>query len=251
MPTGAGLKMRVELAALANKFGIAAPRPVSIPLAPPVACPMLLCGQASSADVDLERMAFAPFCFGLPRPSHVKLLYRHDPATSAGTIEELKYSERGALQVSALVTHELSRRLGGFSIGCWIEKYELVNIDSPAFFARVTSARLEEISLTSEPASPTALVRTRFPGPAHRAYYETMESFVDVIRKFVTVLPQIAALTPQPTEGATVHKAARRGPQIGDIMYGGAVWSDLPARPSSKPRSSFGALADHLRTLEA
>src|SRR4051794_12309282 len=101
MTRGAGLRMRTELAALARRHGVVAPRPLSIPLAPACPAAMLLSGQASSADVDHERMAFAPFAFGLLRPSHVKLLYRHDPATSAGMIEELKYGATGALQVSA------------------------------------------------------------------------------------------------------------------------------------------------------
>ena len=67
------------------------------------------------------------------------------------------------------------------------------------------------------------------------------------MQKFVTLLPQLAAMTPAASDGAAMHKASRRRPSRGDFMVGAAHWADLPQRaPSRQRKTSFGELAAEL-----
>jgi hypothetical protein len=257
MASGLALRMRAELAALMRRHNVTLKPQPSIPLAPETACSQILQGLAMTTDVDQERTRIRGFAFGLLSPRRIRLLHRHNEAQIAGEIEDLSYDEHGRLKIRCRVDHEQARRCGGFSVSARVNEYRLRDVDTPNFFAEVTDATLDEISLTSEPANSRALVRSRFPIGPHVQFYKNMEAYVDVLKKLAAVLPQLMVPTPSPpaqTAGSTMRKDTRgRWPAVGDNMTGGAFWSDLPKHPPSKPKSrtSFGAVADHLRTLEA
>src|SRR5688572_7330110 len=115
-PTGQALRMRLELKQLGQRFGVA-PRPVTIPLAMATQHPMILAGFAATTDLDLDRTKLRAFAFGYPlrHPRGLQLLYKHDTAQVAGTIQDLEYADDGSLCVRAEVHHPIARRAGAFS----------------------------------------------------------------------------------------------------------------------------------------
>ena len=253
MASGAALQMRVRLRELAERHRIKAKRPDSLPLAPPAACPMLLSGQASSNHVDEERMAFAPYAFGLLSRSRTKLLLRHDPAIIAGVVEELKYDCYGNLQIVARVEHVEARRQPAFSIGAWIKSYEIVDADKPSFFARVTEASLEEVSLTSDPSNRTALVRSQFPANAQAKHYDNLLQYIGALKQLIEL--SVMVPTSATSEGVVMRKdTRRRWPQKGEHMLGGnfeTYFTAPPSPPRPTSRGSFSELAARLNQMEA
>jgi hypothetical protein len=162
--TGNALAMRVQIKRLCVQHRVHS-EPCTIPLSDPTNHPMILEGYASTDDLDLDRTKMRPYCFGYPLPKScraVPLLYKHDPKQVAGKIDDLEYDELGNLQVWCTVTHELAKRCGAFSIRATVNEYEIINGDSPDFYAIIKSATLTEISLTDNPSNPYALVHDRY-----------------------------------------------------------------------------------------
>ena len=61
-------------------------------------------GLAAHTSVDLDRMRLRGYAFALlPREAKPPLLFRHDPAQPAGTIESLDYDSAGNLAIRARV----------------------------------------------------------------------------------------------------------------------------------------------------
>jgi phage head maturation protease len=253
MTTGAGLAMKVKLRELMNQHQVRI-EPRVLPLAPATGCPMILKGYAATVDVDAERTRFAPHAFGLLRASQVKLLYRHDPTQIAGEVQDLCYDARGNLCIVAKVTHERAQRCGGFSIGGRVRSFKLHNANSKDFFAVVDDLALEEISLTETPANMNAVVQSRFPVNAHAEMLGHASQYFRTLQQLVALLPQaIASSSPAPNPSAPSMRKFR--PQVGDTIHGEPIWSDcFPQRrpaPRSRPKTSFGELADHLNRMEA
>ena len=192
MSTGDALAMRLKLKRLCVQHRVE-PEPCTIALSDPSPHDMVLCGFASTDDLDLDRVKMRPYAFGYPlrrQYRDVPLLYKHDPKQVAGKIEDLEYDECGNLCVWAVVTHELAKRCGAFSIRAVVNEYEIKDADSPDFYAIINSAELTEISLTDNPSNPHALVMDR---------YRVMPAvqFLDLLTAKMKCLQQLAGLIKQ------------------------------------------------------
>ena len=81
--SGEAFTLRLKLAKLMQRHGIAPPASFSVPLFDPVDGPLTLAGLASTSDIDFGRQKFRPYCFdnlcltlkGYPFP---KLYMKHD-----------------------------------------------------------------------------------------------------------------------------------------------------------------------------
>ena len=190
MSTGDALAMRLKLRTLMQRHRIQN-QPCKIPLSEPVDADLMAEGFASTNDLDLDRVRFRPYCFGIPtitfRRGYPPFLVKHDPNRIAGQISELAYDSVGNLLIAATVTDGLAKRMGAFSIRAVVNDYTIVNGDTPDFHALITSATLTEISVTDCPSNPQALVMVKVAGsPAVR----TLELLVAKMK----LLQQMAAL---------------------------------------------------------
>jgi hypothetical protein len=157
---GQALRMKVELARLAARHGVAPSPPVSVPSAPPSAGPQILAGFASTPHVDLERVRFRPFALGWLPWRMPPLCHRHG-AAEVGVITELAYTESGALRICCTVDDDAAKLCNAFSVTATVSDYTLVDTDGPNFYAVVKNGWLDSVSLTPTPANPQALVRFR------------------------------------------------------------------------------------------
>lgn len=162
--------MRVCIKRLMREHRVVAD-PVSIPLTPPVPHPIIVEGFASTPDVDSDRTKIRPHALTFLPWRLPPLLWKHDPAQVAGTIDELQYDDRGNLTIRATVDHPEARRAGAFSIGAKVLDYVILNGDTPNFSAVIKLAELSEISLTDCPANTRAVVRHRYRTSAASAFY--------------------------------------------------------------------------------
>jgi hypothetical protein len=105
--------MSRELSALMARYNVELDAPQAVALLEPASGPMVLCGFASTFDVDTERVCFSPFAFELP--ADVPLHYDHTSGV-AGRIETLAHSDRGELLIRAYVDHPEARRCNAFSV---------------------------------------------------------------------------------------------------------------------------------------
>jgi phage head maturation protease len=162
--TGHALAMRLQLRRLMQRHRVQNEF-CKIPLSEPTDHPMILEGYASTDDLDLDRVKMRPYAFGFPmrrQTRDVPLLYKHDPNQVAGKISDLEYDDFGSLCVWCTVTHPEAKRCGAFSIAATVIDYEIINGDTPDFYAIIKSAGLNEISLTDTPSNPFALVMDRY-----------------------------------------------------------------------------------------
>jgi hypothetical protein len=230
--SGEAMAMRLALARLAVRHGVA-PRPHIIPLADPIDGPLDIAGYASTADVDLDRVAFRRYAFCnpallLPTYARPPLLNKHNEAQVAGTIDSLSYDEHGNVKVRCTVTHKQAKRCGAFSIRAKILAYELRETDSNNFHAVVTDAEIVEISLTDCPANPRALVQHRHRAAPMAAYLDAINTTNTLMIRRIEIVKQMAELlqktcqrrepTPEPTRqrssgDATPPAAVRVNPQ--------------------------------------
>jgi hypothetical protein len=197
MATGNAFKLRYQLAALAQRHKTRAITPVHVPMSAPCDEPMILEDIAASAvTVDLQKMRFRPFAFGLPLTSwdkQPKLLYRH--GVEAGKILALSYDAAGSLRARVEVDHVEARRCNAFSVGVTVLSYEIVNEDSAdGFHALVTRASLDEISLVESPASPACLVDSRGPVPACVKFFDGMSAAIGKMQQMLALIPRLAEL---------------------------------------------------------
>src|SRR5262245_26289563 len=144
---GAALRLKADLAALAERHCIPPPVPLNLELLPPTDdSPLIVSGLASTYTTDAERMRFAPQALTWNRPS---LCYRPG-SDQVGTIYQLSHSPTG-LRVVALVHCPIAACSPAFSITATIFDYCIRHPDSPDYFALITSARVDEVSLTPSP----------------------------------------------------------------------------------------------------
>ena len=253
--TGLALKMRCELAELARKHNVVQRPPAPLPMMAPSSYAQVLSGFASTGDVDQERMKFRGHAFRLVSARHVRLLHRHDENQVAGEVQELSYDEFGRLKIRCRVDHEQARRCAAFSVSGRINEYRLCDVDSPNFYALITDATLDEISLTEIPSNRHALVTSRYPADARSKHLGNLLEWAGALQKLAAALPQLMVPSAAAqTAGAFMHKdTPRRVPRKGEYMHG-ANFAAQPARSApSQPRlkTSFSELAEHLRSLEA
>jgi Caudovirus prohead serine protease len=190
--TGNALAIRLKLRTLMQRHRTLT-TPVTIPLHDPSPHDMVLCGFASTDDLDLDRVKMRPYAFGYPlrrQYRDVPLLYKHDAKQVAGKIEDLEYDDCGNLCVWAVVTHEPAKRCGAFSIRAVVNEYEIKDADSQNFYAIINSAELTEISLTDNPSNPHALVMDRY-------RVSPQVQFLGLLGEKVKRLQQLAALIKQ------------------------------------------------------
>jgi hypothetical protein len=159
--TGTALTMQVQLAQLAKRHGIAPPQQQHVePALPECDGPQVLSGYASVPIVDHHRMLFRKHSLSWLDWQMPPLLLRHG-AEVIGTVDQLEWTDKG-LAVSVTTAHPQAKLCAAFSITATVNAYVLRDVDGPRFFAEVTSAWLESVSLTSSPACPAALVGSAF-----------------------------------------------------------------------------------------
>ena len=181
-----GLVMQAALEQRFIRYGIQ-PQVRAVPLSPPTDHVMVLGGLAPTGDIDHERVRFLPFAFGpLPLPSHLPLLYDHDPDQEAGCLDSLQYTATGNLEVVATVTHKMARRCGAWSVGARI--HDFIIHDGAGFYAEVRKATLTDISLVVAPGNPAALVTSRRPLAPTAEFYGLMERKIECIIKTTALI---------------------------------------------------------------
>jgi hypothetical protein len=144
---------------------------------------------ASNDTVDLDRVKFPHG--SLHWNTLPQLLFNHDAEQVAGHIDSLHWGSKG-LQISATVQHEQARRCNAWSVAAVVEEFEIVNGNSPSFYACVTKARVPEISLVESPVNTHALVTNRVPykTPACVEFFNLTIARVGILQKMFTILAQ-------------------------------------------------------------
>ena len=209
MTIGLAFRMRAELARLSVRHGFAA-RPGVIPLSAPVDGVQVFEGIAAAISIDNERVRFRPYAIALPgmlRQPNPPLLFRHDRNQVAGEVIELTHKSDGSLGIRCLVDHEEAKRCGGFSVAASIQAYELREIDDPQnFHALVTSATIDECSITDRPCNRDAILlnRDRRPPPVEafdiaRAGIAKAIEILDALRVIERTRASTSPPPPQPT----------------------------------------------------
>jgi hypothetical protein len=193
--TGNALAMRLKLKQLAVRHGVA-PQSTKLPLFDPSEFPMIMEGYCSTAEhVDADRTKFRPFCFGyLPfvfRNGYPPLHLKHDCSREVGKIDQLSYDDFGSLCCWTTVTDPMAKRMPAFSIAATVNAFELVNEDTPDFFALITSASISEVSLTDIPANRFAKVMDRYRQNPHTKTFELLIEKIKVLQKMTAHLKEL------------------------------------------------------------
>ena len=102
-----------QLAVLAQKHGVSSSSPCRVPLtAPPEHPTLILEGIASTSAIDVDRVSFAPFCFGASLPASLPLLIEHDRPAGTAVVN---YDSQGGLRVRTSPLTGEARLFGAFS----------------------------------------------------------------------------------------------------------------------------------------
>lgn len=179
-----GLMLRTQLARLHQQFDVVKDAVVIKP-SPATAGAMLLSGYASTVTIDLDRMKFENN--SMTWSTMPKLLFKHDADQVAGTIDDLHWDAKG-LKITATVDHQQARTMNAFSVAVSIHQYQIINPNSPQFYASITKATLDEVSLVTTPANQFAIVTSRWPVPASNKFYDLMMAKVAVLQRLVPLL---------------------------------------------------------------
>lgn len=158
---GQALKMAVELRRLRQRWQVELYEPPPVQLAPPISYACVLEGHASTCDVDLDHVRFAPFAVTWGS-SLVPLVLHHDFDRPAGKLKDLSYTKEGGVWAVCHPNDE-GARYGAFSIAGEILSYELHHVDTPHFYSLVTSCELKELSFVTRPVNVQALIKERYP----------------------------------------------------------------------------------------
>jgi hypothetical protein len=183
--------MTKALSELMLRHDVTLAAPDAVPLSEPSA-PMILEGLASTGDVDIERVQFAPFAFD-PLPSSVPLHFDHR-LDQPGRIEHLAHNDRGERMISAYVDHPLAVRCGAWSVNGDVLEFTLHDTGSAAFFARVQKIKLREISLVPRPVNPGAKVPRRERPSPMSAYIATSLQRHDLLIQHAKCIEKLGEL---------------------------------------------------------
>lgn len=116
-------------------------------------------GIASTPAIDHARHSVRAGAFDVTRA--VPLLWRHGMSATCGTIIHLGY--RGdELHISALVDDDAkAEETQGFSVAFGVVAYEIRNKGRSDYYAEVSQARLDEVSLCLHPVNPACRILSR------------------------------------------------------------------------------------------
>jgi hypothetical protein len=161
----------------------------------------LVTGIASTPRVDSERHAVVPGAFALDRG--VPLLWRHGDHDVKGAIGRIMSLTRegGRTLIKAVVEDDaLAAKAVGFSINFGVRDYSVVNKGRPDYYATVTKAVLNEISLVLTPCNPDCIILAREPyHDVTTAYVKALHAHTDLmIRKLETLSKLAGAICPTP-----------------------------------------------------
>jgi hypothetical protein len=235
-----GRDLKSKLTALMCKHNVKPIERPPLPLLPATDGPQIVEGLAASADVDAERTSFAPGSLSWPDDlSKLPLLVRHSDKV-AGKILSLDYRPDGRLFICARVDDSEARRMAGFSIAATIIASEVRDQESPTgFHFVITSARIDEISLSPAPSNAAALVTSRRNvSPVDRSADDVLAAAnrarkaLEELRKTWSQPVAKAKAAPEPT-----RNIAPATP----LIYG-----DIPMALMTRPRTQFGALVARL-----
>lgn len=195
---GQAWAMAVALARLARQHGgVPTPTPRPLALAAPAEGDLFVTGFASTPDVDFERVKCAPHSLSWSS-SLVPLLIRHDADQIAGVVDALNYDSAGRLSVRATLTHPLAKQMPAFSIAATVHSFTMRNENTPDFYAEVTKAVLDEVSVTDRPANPQALMLWRHEMPAaFRKWRASQLEFTANVGRFFACARQAVDLLQQ------------------------------------------------------
>jgi hypothetical protein len=159
---GVGMRLHQELKALIRDRQAFLERwPDALPLSLPVEGPVLLKGVCTRVEIDLEHTLLMPNALHWDSLPPLRLRHGSEPV---GEIIALEYSRLGdELRIECRVDDVEAARMPAFSICFTPETYELVDRGGKNFFFKVTRARLDECSLTENPALRSALIAARAP----------------------------------------------------------------------------------------
>jgi hypothetical protein len=203
--------MQVELRRLAQRHRVRLDEPRILPLAAPIDGDVLVEGIVSNGDVDLSRQRVRPW--GLTWNDPVPLLVRHNVNEPAGELLELRYDDRGRLIAQAKVSHPFGKRCPAFSLAVSVSEWRLVvEPDDPRrFHGEIRAGRIDEISLTSQPALPTAIVRSRLRAPPEPDFFTLMARKTALLLELTKLIQVLATAPPAPTSRAeSPERAAAR-----------------------------------------
>jgi hypothetical protein len=159
--SGVGAQLTRDLRALFRDRGIVGPCFNALPHAEPTSTPVLVRGVATRVEIDIEHTMLMPNALHWDELPPLRLRHGSEPV---GEILALEYSSLGdELRIECRVDDVEAARMPSFSVCFTPEAYELVDRGGRNFHFRVIRARLDEISLTENPALRSALVERRCP----------------------------------------------------------------------------------------
>ncbi|MEY9594442.1 hypothetical protein ABIA06_006733 [Bradyrhizobium yuanmingense] len=233
--SGEAIRMRLELKRLARKYRIAPAQCSPTAPLPPVDGDWVVEGFAAPATIDKERTMFAAGCW-LPFKQDIPLLFRHD--RPAGEVLEIRGTDEG-LHVRALVSDEDAKRCTHFSVAATIHGYQLREVnDRESFYALVTCATLDEITLTNVPANPAAIVRHRYRQSAVVEQWDIIKRGIVCAQGIVAALRVINSAQSSPPQ--TVVRPVKRS--VCDVPRSRPTPVKAPTRP--RPTTEFRTLVD-------
>jgi hypothetical protein len=123
------------------------------------------------------------------------------------------------------VHDELARRAGGFSIAVTVRAYDLRDTGNANVHAVITSASLENISLTDTPANVHALVMNRYPVPAATKFYDIMQTKVSRLTELLTLMKRMHNEHPRKSD-------TRPSPSVPVRGSGAGRWDEFGNAPA-------------------
>ena len=98
------------------------------------------------------------------------------------------------------MTDPVARRCNAWSVACTVVDYEIIDAATPDFYSLIKSARLDEISLTDQPANTRAIVTSRRDVAAASEFYGAMQEYFAKLTEIITLIQK---------------KGTQNGPAIG------------------------------------
>jgi hypothetical protein len=139
--TGEAMRMRMQLARLAQRHGHTPKSFTPTDPLPPIDGDVIVEGLASLAVIDNQRTKVAAHCW-MPFRKSIPLLFRH--GRPAGEVLEVRNTDKG-LHVRSLVHDEEAKRYSHFSVTATVHGFQLRDVDDPErFHALITRHRYRQ-----------------------------------------------------------------------------------------------------------
>jgi hypothetical protein len=181
-----------QLRVLEQRHNVTLSGPHRVPLTSQPDHPTLILeGIASTSAIDIDRVSFAPFCFGPSLPASLPLLLEHQRPAGTAT---LSYDAQGGLRVRTSPLSGDAARYAAFSIAVRNIQFHLRHADRKDFHFTVTAAELTECSLTEYPHLDAARVLQRLrPNPQVEFYTHAQRGFENIGRQLAIIQSQMEA----------------------------------------------------------